>query len=259
MILSKIANARTFRLLKVLTEASLRSRYRNTFYGLLWVLLYPILSYAVQVFAFTFIFEVKLPKYPVYLMAGVLPWVFLVQSVEMCTGIYLYWGTVLRNVPIPPIIIPLIQLLDNFLNYFFAYFVLILFFVIKGDISIVNVGYLVLPIFTFSLFVSSLCITFALINVKFRDLKFILTFVFSLLFYLTPVIYSIQQVPERIRNIVSYNPFYFQIRPFQELLVNGATRDFFSFFLVALITSLIAFVVFFIIWKKFKNNVVFYG
>jgi ABC-type polysaccharide/polyol phosphate export permease len=82
--------ARDLRLVRVLTGANIQSRYRNTFYGFLWVVMNPILTYAVQVFAFTTIFHVKSFNYPVYLLAGLFPWMFILQSVEMCTSIFLF-------------------------------------------------------------------------------------------------------------------------------------------------------------------------
>ncbi len=242
-----------------MTKASLKSRYRNTFSGLMWVMLYPVITYLVQVFAFTVVFQVKSYNYPVYLLAGLIPWIFLVQSVEMCTGSYLQWGSFLKNIPIPPIVVPMIQLFDNFINYFVAYFFLIAIFLIKGNIPLTNVFFLIFPIFFFLIFTISLCISFSVLNVKFRDLKFILSFIFSLLFYLTPVFYKIDLLPEYIRKILIFSPFYIMIRPFQELLMNGHGSPFLNSLLNALFVSAASFISMLIVWKKFRNNIIFYG
>jgi lipopolysaccharide transport system permease protein len=252
-------NSKTVRLLWVLTIASLKARYRNTMSGLLWVIMYPVISYSVQVFAFTVIFQVKSANYPIYLLAGLIPWIFLVQSVDMCTGSYLQWGSVLKNVPIPPLVIPMIQVLDNFINYFVAYFLLVGFYFFKGDISFINILISVFPIGVFVVFTTSLCVSFAIINVKFRDLKFILTFVFSLLFYLTPIFYSSQILPTHVKFYIEMSPFYWMVRPFQELFLYGASQVFYNYMYYAIATSLISLVMMIFIWKKFKSNVVFYG
>ena len=253
------SNQKMLRLIYVLTVANLRARYRNTFYGVIWVLLYPILMYGAQVFAFTVVFEVKDPNYPLYLLAGIIPWIFIVQSVEMCTGVYLQWGHSLKNLPIPALIIPSIQLLDNFINFFGAYFLILIFYAFQGKVTASQILISFFPTFSLVMFVSGMCTVFALINVRYRDLKFVLSFLFSLLFYLTPIFYSINSVPVSVRWLIGNNPFHFLLRPFQELFINGTTDNFYHYQYVAFFMAFLSLLISYLSWRKLKNNVVFYG
>ncbi len=248
-----------FNVLLSMTLANLKSRYRNTFYGFLWVVLNPIITYLVQVFAFTMIFQSNFANYPLYLLGGLIPWLFIVQSVDMCTGIFLHNGHILKNLPINPLVLPLSQMIDNFINFICAFLILILYFASRGKISPVVIPILIAPVLSLFVMVTSLSIIFAVINVKYRDLKFIVSFVFTVLFFLTPIFYSVHIVPANIRMIISKNPFYFVIRPFQELFMNGATITFFQSLAVSFGVSVTLVIIAFICWNKMKRNISFYA
>jgi ABC-type polysaccharide/polyol phosphate export permease len=257
--MKKVSKEKMFRLIYIMTCANLKSRYRNTIYGVLWVILYPVLIYAAQVFAFTMIFQLKDPNYPLYLLAGLVPWIFITQSVEMCTGSYLNWGSNLKNLPVPPIIIPFIQLLDNFINFFGAFYLLLIVYAVLGKVSFFVILVSLIPTLLLAVFVSSICTMFALFNLKYRDLKFVLSFLFTLLFYLTPIFYNIELVPDKFKWIVGNNPFYYMLRPFQELLLRGVTDSYLQFQVISFFMTLGSVIVFYFCWKKYNKNVVFYG
>ena len=249
---------RNLRILGALTAANMKSRYRNTIWGFVWVLLNPVLTYAVQIFAFTMIFQVRFENYALYLLAGLFPWLFILQSADMCTGLFLNNGMIVKNIPIPPVLLVMVQVLDNFINFVCAFFILIIYFTLFGTLGGWSVLLVILPIFSLLLAVSSLCVLLATLNVWFRDLKFIVSFVFSLLFYLTPIVYSINQVPERFKWILIKNPFYFLIHPFQQLLHASDLTSFSHAMMLSFSFSLALFAVAVLYWRKMKNLMVFY-
>ncbi len=249
---------KNLQLIKILTFANLKSRYRNTFYGFLWVLINPILTYAVQVFAFTTIFQVNTVNYPLYLLAGLFPWLFIQQSIDMCTGIFIHNGNIVKNIPIPPMILVLVQILDNFINFISAYLIIILYFSIFHSLNIFTAIYILLPTIPLLVAVTSMCLVFSLYNVKFRDLKFMVTFVFSLLFYLTPIFYNIRLVPEKLKFIISNNPIYYLIRPFQEILLANEIRQISYSLLYSFSFSILLLFLAYLSWKKMRKYLVFY-
>lgn len=249
---------RYFRLVTVLTSANLKSRYRNTLWGFFWVLLNPILTYGVQVFAFTTIFQVRFANYPVYLLAGLFPWMFVVQSVEMCTGIFLNNGGIIKNIPVPPVLLVFVQILDNFINFICAFIILILYFSIFHSLNVLTVFYVLIPTIPLFIAVSSMCLIFSLLNIRFRDLKFIVSFVFSLLFYLTPIFYNIELVPGRLRGIIANNPFYYLIHPFQQILTSNGSASFIHTVGKAYLFSFVLLFLAYQCWARMKKYLVFY-
>jgi ABC-type polysaccharide/polyol phosphate export permease len=249
---------RDLRLVKVLTGANIQSRYRNTFYGFLWVVMNPILTYAVQVFAFTVIFQVKSFNYPVYLLAGLFPWLFILQSVEMCTSIFLFNATMIKNIPMSPMLLVLVQVLDNLSNFLCAYLILILYFVFNHTLSIFNVIYILIPTIPLLISVTSLCFIFSLYGVRYRDLRFVVSFAFSLLFYITPIFYHLELVPPQLRFIVFSNPIFYLIDPFQDILMSNGNNVLPISLVPAMgLSALLAFLAY-LAWRRMKKFLVFY-
>ena len=66
-----------------LTLANMKARYRKTFAGFLWVILNPIILYSVQSVVFRKILKIELPDYSLFLLGGLLPWIFITSTLEM--------------------------------------------------------------------------------------------------------------------------------------------------------------------------------
>lgn len=247
------------RLLYVLTHANLKSRYRNTFYGFLWVILNPILIFAVQAYAFRIIFKIQYVNYTTFLLSGLLPWLFIVQSVEMCTNLFVNYSNFIRNLPVRPLILLLTQVLDNLLNFLFSFFILVILFFFKQPEKFKMILAMPLPIFSLAALVGSICLIFASVNVMLRDLKFVTSFAFSLLFYLTPIFYPPQFIPQEFKLLVDINPFYYVIKPFQVLTMQGMGSEFLNClgtsYFVSIAVSLIAWMT----WRKMKGYLIFYA
>ena len=101
----------------VLTVANLKTRYRNTSLGFLWVLLNPILIYGAQSYAFGRILKIDVSHYNLFLVTGLIPWIFITQSIEMTTSSILVSAPILKNMPIHPFVILISTVLDNLINF----------------------------------------------------------------------------------------------------------------------------------------------
>jgi lipopolysaccharide transport system permease protein len=247
------------RIVYVLTLANLKSRYRNTFYGFMWVILNPILTFAVQAYAFTIIFKIHYLNYSTFLLSGLLPWLFIIQSIEMCTNIFVMNSNFVRNLPVSPLVLVYTQILDNFVNFLCSFLILIIIFFFKNPGKFNILFFLPLPVLSLGVGIGSLCLILASINVVLRDLKFVVSFVMSLLFYLTPIFYPPLFIPEQYRFVVILNPIYYIIRPFQILTMQGATREFFLSVVLSYGFSLLLVVASFFTWKKMRKFLILYA
>ena len=72
-----------------LTFANMKARYRKTLAGFIWVILNPIILYSVQSIVFRKILKIDVPDYSLFLMGGLLPWIFITNTLEMSIP-YLY-------------------------------------------------------------------------------------------------------------------------------------------------------------------------
>jgi lipopolysaccharide transport system permease protein len=247
------------RLLYVLTLANLKSRYRNTFYGFLWVILNPILIFAVQAYAFKIIFKIHYINYTTFLLSGLLPWLFIVQSVEMCTNLFVNYASFIRNLPVGPLVLLFTQVLDNFINFLFSFLILIFIFFFNEPEKYKILLVMPLPILSLAILIGSICLIFASVNVMLRDLRFVTSFLFSLLFYLTPIFYPPQFIPAEFKILVDINPFYYVIKPFQMLTMQGMNVEFFGALGASYLVTILFVILAYFTWNKMKGYLIFYA
>jgi ABC-type polysaccharide/polyol phosphate export permease len=247
------------KLLKALTWANLKSRYRNTFLGFLWVILNPIIVLFVQAFLFSIVFKIQHQNYFVFLMAGLLPWLFIVQSVDMCTGMFVSHANMIKNIPISPLMLLFTQILDNFINFLVSFLLISFLFFLQGKINFGNIIFYSIPIFLLLISVAALVVILTTLNVLFRDLKFVSSFILSLLFYLTPIFYPARYIPINFQFILDYNVFYYLLKPFQILSSSFSVVDFFQSLLGALSVSIILIIIATYVWRKNRKYLVIYA
>lgn len=200
---------------KDLTLASLKSRYRKTWAGFLWVVMNPILMFGVQSLVFKKFLNIQIPDYYLFLLGGLLPWIFISSTIQMGTPVFVTQSHLLRSFKINPLVILASGVLDNFFN-FMASFILILGpFYFWADKEFLPL--LLIPLSLIPLLMGTFAMTliFSTLNVFYRDINFVMSFVFSLLFFITPIFYPRHFVPLEFQWMIDCNPLYYFIEPFR--------------------------------------------
>lgn len=225
----KFENLRiTLRQIRELTRAQMIARYRKTWAGFFWVILSPILIYGVQAVVFKHVLKIEVIDYSVFLLGGLLPWVFTVTSLEMGIPSLSSARQVLTVFRINPVVIVASSLLDNWVNFVAAFLVVLipnLFF--KSTLSW---GLFLLPLAAISLLigVAGLVSILSLMNVFFRDVRHLVHLVTHILFFLTPIFYPEAYLPASLRWIAFLNPVYALIRPIRECVYQFSAPRFWS-------------------------------
>lgn len=240
-----------------ITCAQLKSRYRKTFVGFLWVLLNPILTFGIQALIFKHILKVNTDNYYLFLLSGIIPWIFMTSSLTMTVGIFVSSRPTLVAFKIDPWIFLISQILDNFIN-FTASFIILIFIVDKS----VFLNPWVIPLLAIStllltLFIFFLSLLLATLNVFLRDTQFILAFALNLAYFVTPIFYQKSLLPLKVQRFVEFNPLYIFIKPFQNLLWKLDTELYWNSMLVAFLTFAVLSIICIIFWRKKRDALYF--
>jgi lipopolysaccharide transport system permease protein len=241
-----------------LTKANLKARYRSTWTGFLWVILFPILIYSAQSFAFHFILKIDVANYPLFLLTGLLPWIFFSTSVDMSTGAYLYNGRLLKSFPIHPLSLVFSQIADNFLNYCVAFFILLIPLSYMTNFSIARWFLVIPPFISLFFFVVGFTNFVATLNVFFRDTKFILTFLMQVSYFITPIFYPKELIPIDLTWVLQINPFYIILRPFQLLSQDFVTSEYLTLLGWSFVLSVSVLIFSALYWKRKRNALYFH-
>jgi lipopolysaccharide transport system permease protein len=183
---------------------------------------------------------------------------FIAQTLEMSAGVFVNSGSLIKSVPVSPLVFLLAQVFDNLVN-FIAAFILILAIGVAFEggagwhwVWIVPASIpLLVGVFAMSQWLATA-------QVFFRDTRFIVSFALQACFFLTPVFYPREMVPEGLRWLIELNPFYRLISPFQILIHNFDPSAFiwalaWSFMTAVALMALAAFS-----WERRKHLVYHY-
>lgn len=196
-------------LFTILTWRDVSVRYRQTIVGIAWALLRPLLTTVI----FTVVFSrvAKLPSpgsapYPIMVFAGMLPW-FLFSSIltEASTSLVMN-SDLIRKVYFPRIIVPsaaaVVALVDFTINLVLLAGMMLWFGVAPSW------HILLLPVFILLAVMASLgpALLMTALNVKYRDVRFVIPFIVQFGVYVSPVGFSSMVVPEKWRLLYSLNP-----------------------------------------------------
>lgn len=194
-------------LLWALTVRELMVRYRGSVFGFLWTFLNPFLLMTVYSLVFSVYMRSSLPNYAYFMFVSLLPWLWFATSFNAGTSAISERRDLISKVKFPPQILPMTVIASALSNYVLTLPLLVGFAAYRG----VTLGW---PLLAFPLvlgvqllFTVGLVYVTSTINVMFRDLQHIVASITTLWFFVTPIVYSLNQVPEQYQKLVlALNP-----------------------------------------------------
>lgn len=246
--LSQLYKQRSFIL--SLAKKELKSKYSGSKLGLWWALILPLLLALSINAVFTKAFKVAIPNYTLFVLSGILPWIFFSQSLSESTNSFLNNLPMLKQCVFLREVIPLSSVFGNFLNFSLGMLVIIPLFVIFNYKIIFFIPLLALLLIFFLIFLCGLGLIFSLANVFYRDVSCFLSLGLMIWFWITPIFYSLEMVPYPYRIACLINPFTYFTIIFRDLLYYGRID-----LKLCLLTMFISLATFFIaysifIWKE---------
>ena len=194
-------------LLRNLVLKDLKLKYRGSVLGFLWSLGNPLLMIVVYTVAFTYILQIRTPGFVFYLMLGILAWTFFAGSIAASTGSIADNGGLVKSVFFPRAILPLATVLFNLAQYLLTIVVFLPFMLLYYGIA-PAAPMLLFPVFLLlqSVFTVGLALLLATATAFFRDVKHLVDVGLAALFWLTPIVYTLENLPERVRLPIQFSP-----------------------------------------------------
>lgn len=204
-------------LLKTSVKKEVRSKYKNSFLGVLWSFLNPLLQIIVYAIIFSLILKNKQDNYAIFLCAGLIPWTYFSISINKSAFTIIENGNIIKKVYFPREIIPISVVTAETINFLIST-IIILGFVIFGGIGI-SKYILYYPLVLIAQYLVILAISFVVssICVYFRDLQHFIGIILQLLFYATPIVYSQDSIPPEYQWILKYNPMTYIVNAYRNI------------------------------------------
>jgi len=214
-------------LIAALTARDLKARYRGSILGYFWSLANPLLLLGVYTLVFTKFFPQQVVQpYPLFLFSGILPWTFFAAAVlESTTSISTNAGLI-KKVMFPAEALPVVVVLSHLVHFALAIPILltaILAFAALGKFTL-TWTMLLAPLLMVlqTMFVAGIALTVSSASVLFRDLRDIVANLMQLGFFVTPIIYLIDNIESRaLRAMLRVNPMTPFVVAYQDVFFFG--------------------------------------
>lgn len=211
--------------LRKLTYKGFAIRYKNSLLGFLWTFLNPFLMMMVYVVVFSHVLRIKVDNYPVFLLAALVPWTFTQSSISAASRSLVDNSTLLKKIFFPREIIPLAEILSSAISFLISLALLVVILLFFRVVPGVPLLFLPVVLLLQIMFCSGMGLILSSFYIRYRDIKQILEVAFRFWFYLSPVIYPLDYVPERYMALYRLNPMVGFSGFYRDIFVNTAYTD----------------------------------
>lgn len=241
-------------LIYFLALRDIKIRYKQTLLGIAWVLLQPIITTVIFTAIFLRLGQIQnsVVPYSLFTFSGFTLWTFVSAAISNSSNSLINHSVLITKVYFPRLVIPIsavgATLVDLALGLV-SLFVAMLVYRVSLTWQILLIPVLILPTLFLSL---GFGIFTAALNVKYRDVKYILPFILQLLLFASPVFYSLSMLSEGTTWMWQFNPLTGILENFRALLF-GQAFDWFSF-VYSTAFSLVVFFLAIYIFHRMEDN-----
>jgi len=205
-----------------LVKRDLKSRYKGSVLGFLWMFLNPLLQLGVYTIVFSTIMRMNIDRFYLFMFVAFVPWLFFSTCLSTGTTAILSQQDMVKKIYFPREVLPLSFTISQFVNMLLSFLVIFAVLFISR-VGIQPMALLYLPLVMLIEFVLALGTTYLVsaLNVFFRDLEHIMGILSMAWMYLTPVIYPVEMVPEQYMDLFYLNPMTAITIAYRDILYYG--------------------------------------
>jgi lipopolysaccharide transport system permease protein len=247
---------RAWRLWTLFGFNDVRMRYRRSTLGPFWASLSMGIQVLVTGFVMAFLFKIQLQRYLPFICIGLIVWNSFMTIVTEGATAFINASELILQIK-RPIFVYLLQVVWR--NIIVGAHTIVIFFVVAFLFGVFPGPTYLLAIPGLALFLLNavwMAGVAAILSTRFRDIPLIITNAFTALFWLTPVVYEIDQLSGRMKKLISFNPLYHVMEVFRAplLLVEPTTVN----WLVAIGTAVIGWMFLFLLFARTRKRIPFW-
>lgn len=207
-------------------KSELKAEFSGSWFGYLWWVLDPLMYMLIYMLLVMVIFQRGDENFPIFVFCALIPWKWSVTTMINSISSIKGKSAVLQQVYTPKFIFPLIRMMIQTFKFFFGILVLlVLLLFFKIPYSLNNLGFFLVFIPQF-LFLMGASFILAHVGVYFKDIRNIMTFSTRLWFYLSPGLYSLDRVPDKIMFVWLLNPMTTFFENYRNVFLYGKAPDY---------------------------------
>lgn len=232
------------------TKREFQTKYKNSLLGFAWPIINPLALILVYTLVFSKVMGARLSgaavdggssiyAYSIYLCIGIIVWTLFSELTSRAQVVFLENANLLKKLNFPRLCLPVIVIFNAGLNFIIIFALFTLFLLVTNNFP--GACYLaVIPLLVILVaFSIGLGMTLGVLNVFFRDIGYFYSVALQFWFWLTPIVYSANILPEKIRFLIAFNPLTNLLQAFQGIFIDHAWPNWSSLWFISILTILL--------------------
>jgi lipopolysaccharide transport system permease protein len=208
-------------LVRSLVSRDLRVRYKRSVLGVGWAFAEPLALMLIFTVVFSHILRLSVPRYPLFALSGVVVWSFFSTGVTYALGSVSGNASLVKKIYFPRAVLPLTTVLGRFVHLVLSLVLLVPFLLYFGASPSWALVWLAPLLVVHFLLVAGLALFLSALSTLYEDVGFLVSFAFTGLFYLSPVVYPLEAVPDALRPWYAANPMAAIISAYRAVLLGS--------------------------------------
>lgn len=234
-------------------KKDIKLKYRNSFLGIIWSMLNPLLVMVVLTFIFSNLFKNKIPNFPVYCLSGRLIYDFFSQSTNQCMNSITGKSSLIKKIYVPRYLYPLSRTISSFIIFLISLIPLFAIMAVTKVHFTKETLLMIYPLICLFFISFGIGLILATINVFFRDMQHLYSVVLLIIMYGSAIFYSVDIINSNYVKVLNLNPIFPIIKVFRDCILYGKVTEVYSWVLIA-IYALLAMIVGVIVFYKKQDK-----
>lgn len=240
-----------------LVKKELKKKYRRSILGYLWSLLNPLMMMVIMSFVFSSVFKSDVEYFPLYCIIGNTLYSFFNESTTQGMESILNNSSLIKKVYIPKFIFPISSVSSSFVTMSFNLIAILIVKVVMGVPFHITDIYFVIPLGLEFIFCMGMALILSSLLVYFRDMRHLYQVLILAWMYMTPIFYSVDQMPKEVVNVINMNPLTHFMYIFRSYVIAGefvGAQEIVHSLVISVVVLLLGLIIF----KKAQKNFILY-
>jgi lipopolysaccharide transport system permease protein len=210
-------------ILWVLVVKDFKARYRAQALGLFWSFAHPLVMMVTITIAFKYVLKVDIEDFQIFYLIGAVIWQFFSNSVLATTGSMIDNAGLVKRTTFPRFLFPIAAILSHLIHFGLEMLLVFAFFFVFPHAYVFNASLFALPLLVLLMVVmlTGVGLTTSGLNVRYRDVYYLVTSSLTVAFWLTPVLFRIEMAPSWLRPLLRANPVGGVIEGARNVIMRG--------------------------------------
>lgn len=241
-------------LLEELVKKNFSSRYKDSYLGILWSVISPLLSMIVLTIVFSTLFNRRIENYPVYLLSGRLIYRYFSGTCNSAMSVLRANNNILLQKNVPKYIFILATLISESIDFLICLVLLFLIMIVTGAQFYYTMPLAIIPLIPLVIMTAGASLILSVFSVYYRDVIYLWSIISQIIMYASALFYPVDIIPKPFYDFILLNPLLWVIQQFRGFFVYGEFTDLLNIVDTYMI-SIMIFIIGLIIFKKYEKRI----